>query len=128
MIILYLDYSGNLEGDVFMDKHYTALGTSMLVLKLLEQQSMYGYQIIKELEQQSNHVFCLQEGTLYPILHSLEQKRAVVSMRKTAENGRERKYYEITAHGKKMLQEKIDEWEIYQHAVNQVIGGVQYDG
>ena len=53
-----------------MDKRFMALGTSMLVLKLLENQSMYGYQIIKELDQQSQQVFSLQEGTLYPVLHS----------------------------------------------------------
>ena len=52
-----------------MDKRYMALGTSMLVLRLLEQQSMYGYQIIRELEQQSQLVFRLKEGTLYPVLH-----------------------------------------------------------
>ena len=45
-----------------------ALGTSMLVLKLLEQEPMYGYQIIRELEQRSQNVFRLKEGTLYPIL------------------------------------------------------------
>ena len=49
-----------------MDKRYMALNTSMLVLRLLEQRSMYGYQIIRELEQQSQMVFRLQEGTLYP--------------------------------------------------------------
>ena len=56
-----------------MDKRYMALNTSMLVLRLLEQRSMYGYQIIRELEQQSQMVFRLQEGTLYPVLHGLEQ-------------------------------------------------------
>ena len=57
-----------------MDKRYMALATSMLVLKLLDRQSMYGYQIIRELEQQSQNVFRLQEGTLYPVLHALEQQ------------------------------------------------------
>lgn len=106
-----------------MDKRYMALGTSMLVLKLLEHQSMYGYQIIRELEQQSQNVFQLQEGTLYPILHTLEQQKAVTSSRQTAENGRIRKYYTITTYGKQMLNQKIREWEAYQTAVNQVIGG-----
>ena len=95
-----------------MDKRYMALGTSMLVLSLLKQQSMYGYQMIRELEQRSQMVFRLQEGTLYPVLHSLEQQGAVISMQKTAENGRMRKYYEITSHGKKLLQEKAEEWKI----------------
>lgn len=109
-----------------MDKRYMALGTSMLVLRLLDQQSMYGYQLIRELERRSQKVFCLQEGTLYPILHNLEQLNAVTSTQKTAENGRIRKYYEITLYGKKLLQEKTREWEVYQTAVNQVLGGVQF--
>ncbi|ADL02853.1 PadR family transcriptional regulator [Lacrimispora saccharolytica] len=110
-----------------MDKRYMALGTSMLVLKLLKQQSMYGYQIIRELEQQSRNVFQLQEGTLYPILHTLEQQGAVTSYQQTADNGRLRKYYAITSHGLKLLDEKLDEWKVYQTAINQVIGGVLFE-
>ena len=109
-----------------MDKRYMALGTSMLVLKLLEQQSMYGYQIIRELEQKSQNVFQLQEGTLYPILHTLEQQGAVTSCQKNADNGRVRKYYTITSNGHKLLKDKAKEWEVYQTAVNQVLGGVLY--
>lgn len=110
-----------------MDKRYMALGTSMLVLKLLKQQSMYGYQIIRELEQQSRNVFQLKEGTLYPILHTLEQQRAVTSYQQTADNGRVRKYYAITPHGQKLLEEKSKEWKVYQTAVNQVMGGVLFE-
>ncbi|MTK07846.1 MAG: PadR family transcriptional regulator [Hungatella sp.] len=110
-----------------MDKRYMALGTSMLVLKLLNNQSMYGYQIIRELEQQSRDVFKLQEGTLYPILHTLEQQGAVTSYQQTADNGRLRKYYAITTHGQKLLDEKLKEWEVYQTAINQVIGGVLFE-
>ena len=61
-----------------MDKKYMAVGSSMLILKLLEQQDMYGYQIIKELEIRSERVFTLKEGTLYPLLHALEQDGAVI--------------------------------------------------
>lgn len=109
-----------------MDKRYMALGTSMLVLKLLEQQDMYGYQIIRELEQQSQNVFQLQEGTLYPILHTLEQQKTVTSYQQTVGNGRIRKYYAITPHGKLLLNEKAKEWNVYQTAVNKVMGGVLF--
>ena len=110
-----------------MDKRYMALGTSMLVLKLLNNQSMYGYQIIREQEQQSRDVFKLQEGTLYPILHTLEQQGAVTSYQQTADNGRMRKYYAITTKGQKLLNEKLKEWDVYQNAINQVIGGVLFE-
>ena len=111
-----------------MDKRYMALGTSMLVLRLLEQESMYGYQIIRELERQSQMVFQLKEGTLYPVLHGLEQQWAVASFQKTAQNGRVRKYYEITSNGKRLLREKTEEWKTYEAAVNQVMGGVLFGG
>ena len=110
-----------------MDKRYMALGTSMLVLSLLKEESMYGYQIIRELEQQSQNVFQLQEGTLYPILHNLEQQGAVTSYRQTADNGRVRKYYAITSQGQKLLKDKLKEWKVYETAVNQVIGGVLFE-
>lgn len=110
-----------------MDKKFAALGTSMLVLKLLEEKAMYGYQIIRELENQSLQVFKLQEGTLYPILHGLEQKGALESELRISENGRSRKYYIITDEGKKLLKEKLEEWETYQIAVNRVIGGVLFE-
>ena len=53
--------------------------TSMLVLALLNEREMYGYEIIEELERRSNHVFKLKEGTLYPILHALEKERCLAA-------------------------------------------------
>ena len=55
--------------------------TSILVLSVLENEDLYGYKIIKEIEDRSEKVFELKEGTLYPILHALEQEDT------TAENG-----------------------------------------
>ena len=49
--------------------------TTMLVLDLLKNQNMYGYEMIKKLKEKSENVFELKEGTLYPILHGLEEKR-----------------------------------------------------
>ena len=109
-----------------MDKNYMAVGSSMLILKLLEQPDMYGYQIIKELEKRSERVFTLKEGTLYPLLHALEQEGAVICEQRTAENGRGRKYYIITDNGRRLLNEKLKEWDSFQTAVNQVIGGVLF--
>lgn len=103
-----------------------SISTSMLILKLLEREEMYGYQMIKELEDKSENVFILKEGTLYPILHSLEQQEAIESFEQIAETGRVRKYYRITKIGKKVLNEKRMEWNVYQKAVNKVMGGVQF--
>ncbi len=110
-----------------MDKKLMAISTSMMILKLLDKQEMYRYQIIKELEGQSEKVFVLKEGTLYPILHGLEQQAAIESFEQTADTGRVRKYYRITKTGEKMLKDKTEEWETYQRAVNKVMGGILYE-
>ena len=57
-----------------VDKGYLAGSASLLVLSLLEKEDQYGYQIIRRLEERSQKVFSLQEGTLYPVLHKLENK------------------------------------------------------
>ena len=109
-----------------MDKKLMAVGTSMLLLKLLEEKDMYGYEMIRELEKRSNQVFALKEGTLYPILHSLEEQEAVVSYEKVAQSGRRRKYYHMTAKGKKLLDAKAQEWNAYREAVQTVMGGARF--
>ena len=78
------------------------------------------------LEKRSERVFTLKEGTLYPLLHALEQEGAVICEQRTSENGRGRKYYIITDNGRRLLNEKLKEWDSFQTAVNQVIGGVLF--
>ncbi len=109
-----------------MDKKMMAMGTSMLVLKLLEEEDMYGYQMIRMLEERSSRVFSLKEGTLYPVLHNLEEQEAVESYEKIAETGRMRKYYHLTKRGKKLLEEKRKEWNTYEKAIHDVMGGVSF--
>ena len=109
-----------------MDKKLMNISISMLLLKLLEEKDMYGYEMIKELDFRSENVFSLKEGTLYPVLHALETDGAIESYEKVAETGRVRKYYHITQTGTKILAEKTKEWSTYQNAVNQVIGGRSY--
>ncbi|QUH25909.1 PadR family transcriptional regulator [Serpentinicella alkaliphila] len=97
--------------------------TTMFILKLLSRGDMYGYQMIRELEEQSDNTFTLKEGTLYPILNLLESDGMIESYWEDTESARKRKYYKITNNGKKLLAEKEKEWEIYSNAVNKVIGG-----
>lgn len=101
--------------------------TSILVLSLLKKEDMYGYQITQELKKASENVFELKEGTLYPMLHGLENEKAIESYWFDADNGRRRKYYKITKEGKKLLKDKKAEWQTYIKAVNSVIGGVCYE-
>ena len=99
--------------------------TSMLVLSLLEKENMYGYQMIKELRKRSKDLFELKEGTLYPILHLLEQKNYITSYWDESYS-KKRKYYSITKKGKDVLKEKELEWKIFSEGVNKVLGGVSF--
>ena len=96
--------------------------TTMLVLALLRSEEMYGYQIIEELEKRSEEVFKLKEGTLYPILHTLEKERLVTARETESPSGRQRRYYRITAAGKAQLAEEKKQWEVFSTSVERVIG------
>ena len=106
-----------------IDRELLKGSTSILVLSLLERQDMYGYQITQLLKEKSENVFELKEGTLYPMLHGLENENAVQSYWLDANNGKRRKYYRITPDGKRLLNRKKSEWQLYTRAVNSVIGG-----
>ncbi len=109
-----------------IDKSLMTGSTTMLILRLLENSDMYGYQMIEELEKRSQNIFTLKAGTLYPILHTLEQQSMIESYDAEIDSARPRKYYRLTKDGKKMLEEKKAEWKAYSSAVNQVLGGINY--
>lgn len=94
----------------------------MLVLAVIESGDKYGYEIIKELEVKSYGTFALKEGTLYPILHSLEKDELVKSFSYKMESNRVRKYYKITKKGKSFLYNKKKEWSEFVSKVNLIIG------
>lgn len=99
--------------------------TKMLILEMVKDENMYGYQMIKKLKEKSNEVFDFKEGTLYPILHTLEEEELITSYWDDT-TGKKRKYYAITTKGKKSLKEKNEEWKIFSESVNRVIGGVSF--
>ncbi len=95
--------------------------TETLLLSLLKQQPMYGYQIIKELEKRSQGYFRFKEGTLYPALHRLEIAGLITSKWEKLTTGRERRYYHITEKGLHALSEKTTEWQGFSTAVTLVM-------
>ena len=96
-----------------VNKELVKGSTSMLVLGVLEEKEMYGYQIIKELEQRSETVFSLKEGTLYPILHVLEQDGFLEAYWEDTSSARKRRFYRITKKGRKELDRQKEEWKEY---------------
>lgn len=98
---------------------------SMLLLQLLSEKDMYGYEMIEELEKRSEYVFSLKAGTMYPLLHTMESRKLLISYEKEAQ-GKVRRYYSITKQGMAELIRKKEAWETYTKAVGQVIGGALY--
>ena len=90
---------------------------SLLLLHLLSRGEMYGYEILQEASRRSANAFEFKEGTLYPALHQLEKKGQIKSEWRRAENGRERKYYSLTAKGKKTARE-------YERQLQHLIGAI----
>lgn len=103
-----------------IDKSLLSGSTTMLLLQLLQEKNMYGYEMIDTLRKRSNNVFELKAGTLYPLLHSLEEKNLLSSYEEEV-NGKVRKYYQITKEGKRFLKEKKDDWKQYSDAVVSVL-------
>lgn len=97
------------RGETVIDKYESQMKKGvldMLVLKLLEKEEKYGYQIISELKEKSNQRFLLKEGTLYPILYRLEDDKYVESRWSEAVGKKvPRKYYVITEEGRNALKE-----------------------
>jgi len=94
--------------------------TSLLVMSVLKQEDMYGYKIIKEIEKLSEDVFVLKEGTLYPILHALENENLLESYWQESD-GRKRKYYHLTKKGVQRTKAKEDEWKLFSTSVDKVL-------
>ena len=109
-----------------IDKELSKGSTLLLILKILSEQDGYGYQIVKELENKSDNAFSLKEGTLYPILHALENKELVESYWEDSDSLRKRKYYHITKKGQERLKEKQKEWDYFTKSVNKVLRGAVY--
>ena len=105
------------------DKSLLTGSATLLVLSLLSGEDKYGYQMIAELEAKSDHTFTMKEGTLYPILHTLEKEGAVRSYEKAAPTGRTRKYYHSTKKGLRLLDTKKEEWTSFSQAVNAILAG-----
>lgn len=105
-----------------VDKELTKGSHELILLKLLSRQDMYGYQLIQQMSLLSEHVFCMSQGSLYPFLHTLEDKGYIQSYTQT-ENGRERRFYHLTASGHHALEHKEQQWALYTRAMARILGG-----
>jgi len=94
--------------------------TALAVLAGLERGEVYGYGLRRDVHRKTKGIFGLNEGALYPLLHSLE-RRGLVRVRREKVRGRWRKYYRITARGRRDLVRRRRDWE----HLRQVLDGLR---
>lgn len=94
--------------------------TDLMLLSVLDDGAKYGYLIQQRIAEVSNGRVELKAGTLYPLLHRLEADKLVKS-RIDDSTGRKRKWYQLTAAGKKRLKHQAKEWSIYAECMRQLL-------
>jgi PadR family transcriptional regulator len=93
----------------------------LLILKTLSLEAMHGWAIAKRIQQVSGEVLQVQQGSLYPALHRLEQQGWVKARWAESETGRQAKFYALTAAGRKQLEAEAANWSRLSTAINLVV-------
>jgi PadR family transcriptional regulator PadR len=93
----------------------------LLILKTISLEPMNGWAIAKRIQQVSKDVLQVQQGSLYPALHRLEQQGWIAAEWKESENNRRAKYYALTAAGRKQLKAELASWERLSNAIGLVV-------
>jgi transcriptional regulator len=92
-----------------------------LILAVLQAGPSYGYAIAKELNARSEGILALGEGTLYPVLHRLEEEGLLASKWRLADNGRRRKYYRLNPKGRRALAVNREQWDTLAAVMRRVL-------
>ncbi|MGC2301490.1 MAG: PadR family transcriptional regulator [Acidobacteriaceae bacterium] len=95
----------------------------LLILRTIAPEPMHGWAIAKRIQQISHEVLQVQQGSLYPALHRLEQQGWIRAKWAESETGRQAKFYSLTAAGKKQLEEETAHWNRLSAAIDLVIAG-----
>jgi len=107
---------------VVKDRSDVLQGTlDMLVLRALQLEPMHGWGIAERIEQWSEHVLQLGQGTLYPGLYRLERQGFIRSEWRTTDNNRRARYYSLTAKGRRYMNESLEQWRRMSRAINLVL-------
>jgi PadR family transcriptional regulator PadR len=103
-----------------LDKELKRGTLEMLLLKLLAERPMYGYEIVTTLEKRAGQLQ-LRESTLYPVLYRLENDGLIRAHWETFERGAPRKYYQLNPTGSEELLRLVGEWQGFTSAINQIL-------
>ena len=93
----------------------------VLVLKALSWGPMHGYGVARWLQQTTNDVLSIEEGSLYPALHRMERRGWIASDWGLSENNRRAKYYKLTTEGRRQLRAESSTWSVFSEAVSKVL-------
>ena len=94
---------------------------ALLVLKTLSRGAMHGYGITLHIQRVSNDLLRVEEGSLYPALHRMEQDGWIAAEWRATENNRRARYYELTAKGRKQLEQEEKDWQRLTQGVMRVL-------
>ena len=89
----------------------------LLILKTLSREPLHGWAVAKRMLELSDDVLAVQQGSLYPALHRLEQQGWIKAEWKDSKLGREAKFYELTREGRQQLERELDSWKRLSSAV-----------
>ncbi len=93
----------------------------LLILRVLEQSPMHGWGVAQRIQLISRDALTVNQGSLYPALHRLENREWITASWGTSENNRKAKFYRLTAKGKRQLKRENEEWRVFSSAVNRVL-------
>ena len=103
-----------------ISKDLLAATSIPLILSILIEDETYGYELIKKIKERSSGKLAFAEGTIYPVLKKLEEKKLISSKWKLGKTDKQRKYYRITSAGKKQLQVEKNNWFIIHNIFEQL--------
>ena len=128
MLLSSIEWSGRVTKET-KEKDAVLQGTlDMLVLKALQLEPMHGWGVTERIEQWSESVLQLGQGTLYPALYRLERQDLIKSEWRVTANNRRARYYSLTARGRRHLHDVLAQWQRVSRAINLVLEAVVVHG
>jgi len=104
------------------NKELVGASTGVLILGVLSRGPTYGYDLVRQINDQAQGAFTWQEGTVYPVLHKLEKQGLISSRWREADTGRKRKYYQLTAAGRASLEDGTKQWQFFNDMICRLAG------
>jgi transcriptional regulator len=97
----------------------------MLILKVVGEGPIHGYAIAQRIQEISRDALQVRQGSLYPALHRLENRKLLLAEWKETDTGRSAKFYKLTAKGRRQLDAEAREWDLLRDAIERIMRGVQ---